>query len=215
MNFLLITSCSFAACLSVTSLLASGVGSEQMGKVESCSSNLDLVDRVRSSRKITRTSAKIFVWYHRQSRWDLFLHISSQFSSQWLSEILYIHLTASPSNPLTPHINLCGCSPSFPLVFLCGSDGMGLEWGWIGGVMTRIKVGSRAREGGSNNGREHAAAMDPWTTARHTWSTAEGGSAEWSRVTLHCMVYKHFHKTLALDNDIQSIWCKFAAGRYS
>ena len=59
--------------------------------------------------------------------------------------------------------------------------------------MTRIKVGSRAREGGSNNGREHAAtAMDAWTDSQ----THLIDATEWS---------SGHHSDSELKNNIA--WC--------
>ena len=62
--------------------------------------------------------------------------------------------------------------PSSLLVFL-------LVWiGWNGIRMGMDRWSNdtnqswQSRERGSNNGREHAAAMDAWTTARHTRSAA-------------------------------------------
>ena len=70
--------------------------------------------------------------------------------------------SVKPSDTAYQLVWLLSFLPPFLSSFLCGSDGMGLEWGWIGGVMTRIKVGSREREARIMGGNM----PPPWTHGR-------------------------------------------------
>ena len=70
------------------------------------------------------------------------------------------------------------------LLFVLVWSGMGLEWGWIGRVMTRIKVGS----GTTNNGREHwehAGRPDTLDRRTATWI----GVVKWSSLS-HTLDHK-------------------------